>query len=425
MGFEISNNISKKLTLEQLTQGLDKVKDRKKIDRITFIFNKYNTNNEGVSADALDVDEQVSLMNDYHNADGNNDAHITRRGMRKSGIKGEYKAYKDFMEAYQKALYEVKSNTYDLSFKDDTTDGTKYTRITAAYTKENSAIKYQYINSDEGLTKVKTTYSFDNVTQVYNNKGLLIKQVAGNTAILYGQYDSETKDANPGIIMFSSDDGNWQTLKRQDDGTYLDTVYNEHYRLNSDKLYEFEVDEQNRITSEYWGENSYDYTYEEDSKAPATVTVSNADGTKVYTREETLYTSKNGNDEEYFTFDAETRQFTKTEAPQQQDSVAPKTTRPKKQSLIKMTAGWKNQRVNPDSNTIEEFNSMSEAKQVLDKLINGNEQTKDFKFDEEELLSDLIKNNPSVFNSEGIIYSDARWDRLDFPSDLSKYKTEK
>ena len=42
MGFEIDNNIiGKKVTLEQLTAGLDQVKDKKKIERIKQILNKY------------------------------------------------------------------------------------------------------------------------------------------------------------------------------------------------------------------------------------------------------------------------------------------------------------------------------------------------------------------------------------------------
>ena len=101
MGFEVGNNVNKKISLEQLTNGLDAVKDKKKIDRITQIFNKYNTNVEGYSENVLDLDEQISIMSDYHKADKNKDSNISRRDIRKAGFAGEYKAYRDFMEAYQ------------------------------------------------------------------------------------------------------------------------------------------------------------------------------------------------------------------------------------------------------------------------------------------------------------------------------------
>lgn len=116
MGFEVGKNVNKRISLEKLTQGLDAVKDKKKIERITQIFNKYNTNVDGSSKDVLDIDEQVSIMSDYHKADRNNDNHVSRRGIRQAGFAGEYKAYRDFMEAYQNALGES-NNNFELSIK--------------------------------------------------------------------------------------------------------------------------------------------------------------------------------------------------------------------------------------------------------------------------------------------------------------------
>ena len=161
MGFEIDNNIiGKKVTLEQLTAGLDQVKDKKKIDRITQIFNKYNTNTQKNSADALDMDEQIALMNDLHKADGDGkaedfDSKVSKRGLKKAGFAGEYKAYRDFIEAYQKVIGQENKKSYDLQFKDGTIDGQQYIETTAkqGYMRDGNQIteQHQYINSKKNI----------------------------------------------------------------------------------------------------------------------------------------------------------------------------------------------------------------------------------------------------------------------------------
>ena len=143
MGFEVGNNVNKKISLEQLTNGLDPVKDKKKIDRITQIFDKYNTNAEGNSEKILDLDEQVSIMSDYHKTDKNNDGQISRKEIRQAGFAGEYKAYRDFMEAYQNALGEEESKKFELTINDETIDGQPYSDIKAS---QNATV-----NGDEVL----------------------------------------------------------------------------------------------------------------------------------------------------------------------------------------------------------------------------------------------------------------------------------
>lgn len=426
MGFDINNNVSgKKVTLQQLTAGLDEVKDKKKIDRITQIFNKYNTNVEGRSADALDIDEQVSIMNDYHKADAKGDNHVNRSSLRKAGFKGEYKAYRDFMEAYQNALGETQ-NTYDLTFKDDTIDGEAFTQTTATQAGETVTVKHEYINMAGEQRKLKSTYSGEDGTVSYSPKGQLLRQVIDDqfgdrTVLKYAQYDSDAKGAKPGVITVIKGDTR-QTLNRQDDGTYLDNTDNSHYRLNNKMLLdEFKVDDKNRVTSEVWGEHSFEYSYANDDTQPFFIDVDGGENSSTgktydYSGKENIYSTGSGEAREYYTFDAEKREFTPTEAPKPKIE---KQARPTQRHMIRMTAGWKNQKVKPDEDTITRLNSMLTADEVLAELI----KDKGDGINQETLRADLIKNNPSVFNQDGVIYSDARWNRLDFPKDLSAYKT--
>lgn len=425
MGFDINNSVAKQLTLQDLTSGLDKVKDKKKIDRITQIFNKYNTNNDAGSAGKLDIDEQVSIMNAYHKADGDNDGHINRKSLRNAGFKGEYKAYRDFMEAYQKAVGES-VNTYELKFKDDTIDGKAFTQTSATQAGETVTVKHEYINMDGEPQKLKSTYSGDDGIVSYNPKGQMLRQAIDDqfgerTVLKYNQYDSDAANAKPGVISVRTGDIT-QTLNLQEDGTYLDNTDNSYYRLNNKMLLdEFKVDDKNRVTSEVWGEHSFEYTYANDDTHPFFINVDGGENSSTgktydYSGKENIYSTGSGESREYYKFDAEKRTFTKTEAPKP-DVVKPK--RPTERHRISMTKGWKDQKVNPDDAQTAKFNGMSTAQEVLDELMSGKFKSADY--NPESLLADLIKNNPSVFNKDGVIYSDAIWQNLDFPEDLTAY----
>lgn len=359
MTFKIGNNaVSKRVTLEQLTAGLDQVKDKKKIDRITLIFNKYNTNIQKGSAEALDIDEQVALMNDLHKADGNAgdfDGKVSRRGLKKAGFTGEYKAYRDFMEAYQKAVGETQ-NTYDLNFKDDTIDGKQIIETTAKRSDtvggQDFTEQHQYINNQ----KARLTYQTADGTFSYDPQGHLTRQTtADNQTIMYQAYTSDAKNASAGRIVVRDADNNRTTFELQEDGTYMNKDDNSLYKLNDKAIPE-------------------KYTPPEPPKEPP--------------------------------------------APEPVEPTIQKQARPTQRHLIKMTDGWKNQRVKPDEEMTAKFNSMSTAGEILAELVKDKDG-----INQETLRADLIKNNPSVFNSDGIIYSDARWERLDFPSNLSRYKT--
>lgn len=355
MTFKIGDNsVSKRVTLEQLTQGLDKVKDKKKIDRITLIFNQYNTNTEKSSAGALDLNEQIAFMNDMHRADGDGkgkdfDGKISGRGLKKAGLKGEYKAYRDFMEAYQKAVGD--ENTYDLTFKDGTQDGKAFIGTTAerkgTVDGQEFTEQHQYLNNE----KAKLTYRNADGTFNYDPQGHLTRQTtAENQIIMYMAFTGEAKNAPAGRIVVRDKDNNRMTLELQDDGTYLNKEDNTLYKLNDKGIPE-------------------KYTPPEKPKE---------------------------------------------EPPQQ---VVEKPSRPTQRKFIKMTAGWKNQKVKPDDETKAKFNTMSNAQEILAELLKENGTAYN-----DNLLADLIKNNPSVFNSEGLIYNDADWNKLDFPKDLSKYE---
>lgn len=359
MTFKISNNsVNKHVTLDQLTQGLDKVKDKKKIDRITLIFNQYNTNTEKSSVAALDLNEQVALMNDLHRADGDGkgkdfDGKVSGKGLKKAGLAGEYKAYKDFMEAYQKAV--GNENTYELTFKDDKSDGKAIIETTAqkkdTIDGQEFIEQHQYLNND----KARLTYQTAEGTFSYDPKGHLTRQTtADNQAIIYKAYTSDAKNAPAGVIVVRDAENNRTTLELQEDGTYLNKSDGTLYKLNNKGIPE-------------------KYTPPEPTKEEA--------------------------------------------APEVVEQQVEKPTRPTTRKLVKMTAGWKNQKLKPDDDTKTKFNKMNNAEEVLAELLK--EQGGEFN---DNLLADLIKNNPSVFNPEGTIYSDAQWDKLDFPKDLSRYK---
>ncbi len=421
MGFDIGNNVNKSLSLEQLTKGLDPTKDKKKIDRITQIFNKYNTNVDERSAQVLDIDEQVSIMSDYHKADKNNDGHITRNSLRKAGFSGEYKAYRDFMEAYQNALGDSK-NTFDLNIKDMTVAEKPVSQIKAVQKTQvggkDLSIEHDYIADENGNKKIKTTFSGEDEMISRNPKGQIIRQKVGDTVLSY-HYDNESKNAKPTIINIRSDES-YNTAKLQDDGSYFDDKNDSHYRLNNKKLLdEFTVDSNGRITDEFYGDNEYQYTYGYDSAMqPSSITVTN-DNTgdaKVYTQEKGVYSVMNGDKKEYYDFDTNTREFSAAEAPKPDKQNKPET-----KHLVKMTNGWRNQRINKDGELSEQLNVLYSADEVLKKLVENNERFKEANLNDKSLLADLIHNNPSMFDKDGNVYADAKWEKLDFPTDLSKY----
>lgn len=429
MTFRIGDNtVSKKVTLEQLTASLDAVKDKKKIDRITQIFNQYNTNTNGNSANTLDIDEQVSLMNDLHRADGDGngkdfDGKVSSKGLKKAGLTGEYKAYRDFIEAYQKAVTED-TNTYELKFNDGTIDGKPFVETSAVQQGETTTTEYKYNDLSGVTTRVLTTQSDAEGAQSFDSHGRLTRQISDGVTVQYRAYTSDARNAKPGIITVREkgvDD--IMTVKLQDDETYLNETDNSHYRLNRNGfLDEFTVDEQNRVTAEVWGKNTFNYTYEGEATEPASVTINQGEQNEIaYTREDELYTTMNGEAKEYFEFNSEKRVFTQTDAPKPVEQPVKKQLRPTSQKLIRMTNGWRGQRVRLDETTTEKFNAMSKANEILTELVAENEQYKDANLNTEVLLADLIKNNPSVFDKDGVIYSNARWNRLDFPSDLSRY----
>ena len=86
-----------------------------------------------------------------------------------------------------------------------------------------------------------------------------------------------------------------------------------------------------------------------------------------------------------------------------------------------MTNGWRNQRINKDGELSEQLNVLYSADEVLKKLLENNERFKDANLNDKSLLADLIHNNPSMFDKDGNVYADAKWEKLDFPTDLSKY----
>ena len=88
-----------------------------------------------------------------------------------------------------------------------------------------------------------------------------------------------------------------------------------------------------------------------------------------------------------------------------------------------MTNGWRGQRQKLDNEMVSKINSMYTASEVLAELLKSDEY-KGANVDEARLCADLIYNNPSMFDKDGNIYSDANWSRLDFPRNLTAYKSK-
>lgn len=423
MTFKINNSVGKSVAIEQLIDGLDAKKDKEKIARIQQIFSHYNTDRAGASQYALGLKEQLSLLNDLHRADGDGkgkdfDGKVSSRGLKRAGLSGDYKAYQDFYEAYQKALGE-NENGYELTFDGDNLTAKRSDTLEGEQFEETMLYK----NNDKELHYEGKEVALGNMQERRDAFGHLVRQTIDGTVLQYDNFDSDKRNAKAGIIKVTKQGEDVaQTLELQQDGTYLDKTDNSHYRLDKAGLpKKFAVDEQNRVTAEVWGENEFKYTYNDGNNAPASVTVAkNGTEVKKYISEGELYTSMNGETKEYFTFDAEKRTFQKTDAPQPKQ--VEKQARPTgKRQLIRMTAGWKNQKIKPDAEMTAKFNAMSTADDVLDALLENVPNKENLNL--ERLKADLIRNNPSMFQqSSGAIYSDAKWDKLDFPkNNLTMY----
>lgn len=420
MSFSTNNNISSQgITLDKLINALGKNVSPKQRARITEIFNKYNTKNDD---EILDMNEQIALLNDLHKADANGD--VSRKDLRKAGLTDGYKAYRDFIEAYNEV---VNADTGKGSV-DFSNDGT----TNATFKGEAGQHVYHYDKS--GKYESADFTNGQGLNFRFDDKGRPSVVTEGNTTKRF-VYSSDVETL-PDIISVS--DGNAVPVKYikytkiGDAEYYLKPDTNEYYKLDSEHLtFSDEIyDAQGRVTQEKFDGKTYSYEYDDkgnrskitvekpsegglSEENPEYTLVNNDDqGNQIAKEGFLLYRqSKGGSINKYYTFNPETREFTPATADQ-----VNKPAKPEKHDKIKMTEGWRNQRFDLNETKREEFNKMLTAEDLLPKLLELRGVDGNFECNEAELLKDLIYYNPSIFNGEGRIYDKADWGRLDFPN---------
>lgn len=439
MSFGIGNNkVSlNSLKLEDLIKGLDPQKDKKKIEQIKVAFDFFNKPGvDGKKDDSLSYEEQIAMLNFMNKADGDpldRDGEVTRSGLRRvareNGIKEtpKYKEYKSFINAYQNAIAEMSpADTAEITYvrnKDGELTSSKFTdnagTTTEVYTSDINTPEF-----DSGTIKDKDGNTFKT-----DNKGRIVQQTVNGIKTQYVQFASET-DSTPTIVRQG---GLTYNLDADFDkaGLYVSGNGDDFHAArmgSSGSLIPVETDDKGRITKETISDTEFSYTYDGDSDHPATITTTKPGESEpevtTYTKEGELYTTGTEGNKKYFTYSDNEHQFTPAEAPKA-PIVKPKYSRHER---VHQTAVWKNQRLGEAKAQELGLNDLNTAEEVLDKLINSNESLKDKKINKEQLLADFIKNNPSVFvpsgDSKGVIFSDAKWGRLDFPKDLKSYITE-
>ena len=94
--------------------------------------------------------------------------------------------------------------------------------------------------------------------------------------------------------------------------------------------------------------------------------------------------------------------------------------RPQKRDLVPIAPEWKMQRMGDAKAKELKLHELKTAQEVLDVLIKQDKYKIDNDAQKDVLLADLIKYNPSIFNEKGEVYSDALWDRFDFPEKVKE-----
>ena len=444
MSFGIGNNkISlNSVTLEDLTKGLDPQKDKKKIEQIKVAFDFFNKPGaDGKKDDSLSYEEQIAMFNFMNKADGaafDRDGKITRSGLRhvakENGIEGtpKYKEYKSFIEAYQNAVAEMSpADTAEITYgrnKDGEFAQAKFTDESGLRNEEIYTTDVENPKYNSGVKKDAQGNTFR-----YDDKARVIQQNVGGVRTQYVQFSGENADATPTIVkqggLTFNLDANFD-----DAGLYISEEGGkiQAARMNSaGSLVPVEMDDAGRITHETINEVGFSYTYEGENEDPSTIITSKqVDGkteTKTYTKEGELYSTGDAGNKQYSKFDYKTHEFTPAQSP---EPAKPEIVKPHYQrgDRVHQTATWKNQRLGEEKAQKLGLNDLNTAEEALDKIISADENLKDKNINKAKLLADFIKNNPSVFvrsgESQGVIFSDAKWGRLDFPKDLSEYITE-
>ena len=441
MGFGISSNNKFSYTsikLEDLTKGLDPKKDKKKIEQIKVAFDFFNKPGVGGNDDGLDFSEQIAMLNYMNKADGDaneRDGKVTRRGLhhvaKENGIGDapKYKELKSFMDAYQKAIMERDpSDTSEIDYVRNK-DG-EFAEI--KYIDDNSVETSLYTTDVESPDMVSREYRVGSRVEKHDQFGRTVSIKDNGVETKYRQYGQGEQMYTPTVI---EQNGKTYTLNANIDDVGLYESDDSFARMGNNGILEpVELDDSNRITKEiiYNRETGYNdqysFSYQGNADKPAVITVSKPDeGEMVYNLEGELYTQGDAENKQYFNYDFKAHKFTPAEAPVAQK---PEIVKPQYQrgDRVHQTATWKNQRLGEEKAQKLGLNDLNTAEEALDKIISADENLKDKNINKEKLLADFIKNNPSVFvrsgESQGVIFSDAKWGRLDFPKDLSEYITE-
>ena len=338
-------------------------------------------------------------------------------------------ALKNCMDAYQKAIMERDpSDTSEIDYVRNK-DG-EFAEI--KYIDDNSVETSLYTTDVESPDMVSREYRVGSRVEKHDQFGRTVSIKDNGVETKYRQYGQGEQMYTPTVI---EQNGKTYTLNANIDDVGLYESDDSFARMGNNGILEpVELDDSNRITKEiiYNRETGYNdqysFSYQGNADKPAVITVSKPDeGEMVYNLEGELYTQGDAENKQYFNYDFKAHKFTPAEAPVAQK---PEIVKPQYQrgDRVHQTATWKNQRLGEEKAQKLGLNDLNTAEEALDKIISADENLKDKNINKEKLLADFIKNNPSVFvrsgESQGVIFSDAKWGRLDFPKDLSEYITE-
>lgn len=434
--FEYSNQIkfNQAITLEMLTQGLDPKDDKKKIERIKSVFETFNTQKAANGGtEKLDANEQMQLLDFYQSADvKGDDNELSRREIKKAkkqeGYDVKYKAFKDFMEAYTRVMQDT-AGTSTITTSDDGSAVLQDANGTVRSFKENEQGKYEY----QSRTNI-----YENGLEVTNDtKGRRTAEGQTDRSIAFS-YDGDSSSATTVTVTFK-EDGSSVTFSQLKDDIYKDQESGKTFRIEQkDGKTEFvqvQADNYGRITNETVedkGRFAYRYSDDPQSETPQKILVTNGDTQTYYVRQDDgSYQLKNGAPEtkgKSYNYDPDSHTFTEVKPKEPEYKRQAEAQNYQQHALRKYSSNdWRNARVDFDSEQLKEsaaaIKSSVNADELLDKMLQAKGVDKS-KIDVASLKADLIHNNPSVFADNGDVWSDAKFNKLDFPKDLKNYQAQ-
>ena len=369
--------------------------------------------------------------------DKNNNGKLSVKEARAMGFEGSRKEIKKIVKDLENiANQELTGDDLFPTVVDEnttnyyTSDGTLLRQKTV---KDNSTIEKLFFNGDTSQVAgtIETAENFKRV--VINKDGNPDKpqQIAENNN---GEiYEADFHYTDNGALNYKKEkkDGKTSTTIYEQNG-FVDRpvkvveeygnnlVKSTNYEYNGDKLFKEVIEGDPKLLKDR-EIIQQSITYADDGKTVKEVLNEFVNKTK----EKTTY---EGNivRTEFIPVETKPSQETKTEeirnVEKTKKSVQPAKTKKTIGTKISVPENWG--RVPRNFRIEAQVNSAIDAKGALNAVINTigiNEDT----IDKEKLMKDFIKYNPSMFDKDGQVKSDARWDRLDLPQNIAEqYRKE-